>query len=157
MKLSQIPTTPLNLIPPHQTMDFALDVYANHIIPSLIKFVDQPVIVQAEVAAIQTDIANNERKANQITLKPTKTPKDEKELQTLNELVEKLKKDLETARQREDVINGVFQSELKRVQDQMRNDLAGGMLNMLHDRLETQNRVIEQLTSQWTYSVLQQQ
>jgi uncharacterized protein (DUF849 family) len=157
MKLSQIPTTPLNLIPTHQTMDFSMDVYANHIIPSMIKFIDQPVIATAAVIAIQQDIELNTNKLNQLSLKTNQTPNDQKQLQTLNELIIKLKKDLEDAELRKEQITKIFPEEVKRFQTQMRYDLASGMLNMLHDRLETQNRIIEQLTSQWTYSVLQQQ
>jgi hypothetical protein len=157
MKLALIPSTPLNLIPIQQTMDFVMDVYANHIIPSIYKFIDQPVIAAAEVNAIQSEIEQTTRKLNQLSLKPNQTPNDQKIIQTYNELIEKLKKDLAAADQRKEVITKAFASELKRIQSQMRHDLASGMLTMLHDRLETQNRVIEQLTSQWAYSVLQQQ
>lgn len=157
MKLAQIPTTPLNLIPLHQTMDFSMDAYANYIIPSVYKFIDQPVIANSEVNALQAEIEQNTRKMDQLSLKVNQTPNDQKQLQTYSEFIEKLKKDLVAAEQRRDTIVKAFPEELTRFQNEMRHDLASGMLNMLLDRFETQNRVVEQLTSQWIYNVLQQQ
>jgi len=157
MKLSHIPTTPLNRVVLNQTMDFTMDVYANYIIPSFIKFIDQPVIVFNEVNAIHSEIDVNQKRVQLLQQKLNQTPADQKQLQTLNEVIEKLNKDKKAAEERKETINSVFDEQVKRFQDVSRKDLATGMLNMLHDRLETQNRVIEQLTSQWTYSVLQQQ
>ncbi|KAL0487647.1 Rnf8 [Acrasis kona] len=157
MKLSHIPTTPLNLIPLNQTMDFTMDIYANYIIPSIIRFIDQPIIVFGEVGIINGDIEFNQKRVQLLQQKPTQTPNDQKQIQTINEVIDKLNRDKQAAEERKEVINSIFEEQLKRFQDLLRRDLATGMLNMLHDRLETQNRVIEQLTSQWTYSVLQQQ